>query len=320
MEAEFDQEHQRFRLLFCQGPEGKILALSTEKARDYIQEVEEHVHRCCSNKKLTSYEKRVACEMLVHLSLFSTGSIYRLAKEFPEPFRDIAEEMSDFPCVFPAHPDDLRKLQSLMLDIFNLGKRHELKVRGTLGRKTFSKKTWINRLLLDYIALVKGVALHEQFEDPCSEHESEIRYVGLRVPLTPTNSKRWLGVIWKLLLMDTPEPEKHPRLRQLGERPSRKQKRTRHDISDLQDYRKRNRHGWGCNIGMLPTNHAYTAKRGVSVRWSDGLDNADDHFRPREYQAPASGRKQTRRSNYMGQNSPDLLPEEQFLARQCTSC
>jgi mannose-6-phosphate isomerase-like protein (cupin superfamily) len=53
---------------------------------------------------------------------------------------------------------------------------------------------------------------------------------------------------------------------------------------------------------------------------SDGLDNADDHFRPREYQAPASGRKQTRRSNYIGQNSPDLLPEEQFLARECTSC
>jgi hypothetical protein len=38
------------------------------------------------------------------------------------------------------------------------------------------------------------------------------------------------------------------------------------------------------------------------------------------YYKSREGRKQTRRSSYMGENLPELLPEEQFLARECTSC
>ena len=39
--------------------------------------------------------------------------------------------------------------------------------------------------------------------------------------ISPENASRWLDLIWKLLLIDIPEPETHPRLRQLGGRPSK---------------------------------------------------------------------------------------------------
>ena len=229
MDTDFDREHQRIMLLFSPDRDGKILALPAHKAHDYIQEVAERVQRCCSNKKLTSYEKRVACEQLVNLAFLSTDSVHRLAKEFPEPFREIAEEMPHFPCLFPAHADDLRSVQKIMRDGFNLGKRHTLKLRAAPGRKTFSTKTWVNARLIDFIGLVKEAALREESQDPCGEYESEFRYVGLHVPLTPKNVKQWLHVIWKLLLIAIPEPEKHARLRQLGGRPSRKARRLRRD-------------------------------------------------------------------------------------------
>jgi hypothetical protein len=55
--------------------------------------------------------------------------------------------------------------------------------------------------------------------------------VAHHVPLTPDpkNLKQWLAVIWELLLKDIPEPEKHPRLRQLVVRPSLITKRIRPD-------------------------------------------------------------------------------------------
>src|SRR5882757_7720146 len=117
-----------------------MAALQGEAERD-IEELAKQIHRCCSDKKWTSYQKRVACEELVKLAFLSTASIYRLAQEFPEPFREIAEELPNFPCLFPAHSDDLPSLQKTILDEFNLGRRHTLKLRAMLGRKTFSKKT-----------------------------------------------------------------------------------------------------------------------------------------------------------------------------------
>jgi hypothetical protein len=49
------------------------------------------------------------------------------------------------------------------------------------------------------------------------------------VPLTRENAKQWLDAIWKVLLAANPNPETHPRLRQLVERPSLKGKRMRRD-------------------------------------------------------------------------------------------
>jgi hypothetical protein len=207
-----------------------IAALQGEAKRD-TEELAEQIHRCCSDKKLTSYQKRVACEQLVELAFISTHSVYRLAEEFPEPFREIAEELPHFPCLFPAHADDLRSLQKIMWDEFNLGRRHPLKLRTAQGRKTFSKKTWANGLLLNFIDLVNELAREEHERDPGEDYVTTLRHVAHHVPLTPDpqNAKQWLEVIWELLLGGIPEPEKDPRLRQLVERPSLRRKRMRRD-------------------------------------------------------------------------------------------
>jgi hypothetical protein len=120
----------------------KPIAALQGGAERYIEELARQIHRCCSDKKWTSYQKRVACEQLVELALLSTESLFGLANEFPEPFREIAEEKPYFPCLFPAHAEDLASLKKIMWNELNLGKRHEFKLRVALGRKTFSKKTW----------------------------------------------------------------------------------------------------------------------------------------------------------------------------------
>ena len=199
------------------------------QARRDIEELARQIHCCCSGKKWTSYQKRVACEQLVELAFLSTDSMYALAKEFPEPFREIAEELSDFPCLFPAHAEELPSLQKLIWDGFNLGKRHTFKLRAGRGRKTFSKKTWVNRLLMKLIDLVHEAARHHDRIDPDWKHLDEYRELDRYVPLTRENAKQWLDVIWGLLLGGIPEPEKHPRLRQLVERPSLRTKRMRRD-------------------------------------------------------------------------------------------
>jgi hypothetical protein len=161
-----------------------LIALEGRASRD-IEELARQIHCCCSDKKWTSYQKRVACEELVKLAILTTVNVHRLAKEFPEPFREIAEELSDFPCLFPAHADDLRSLQKIMWDKFNLGKRHTLKLRGAPGRKTFSKKTWVNTLLISLIELVHASADHENEVDPGWDYCCTFREVAYHVPLTP---------------------------------------------------------------------------------------------------------------------------------------
>jgi hypothetical protein len=197
-----------------------IAALQGAAKRD-IGELIEQIHRCCSDKKWTNYQKRVACEQLVELAFTSTHSVFRLAKEFPEPFREIAEELPWFPCLFPAHADHLRSLQKTMWNELNLGKRHPLKLRSPSGRKTFSTKTWVNKLLIDLIQLVHELAREEGERDPGEKYGSTFRDVAYRVPLTPQNAKEWLDVMWKVLLAAIPNPETHPRLCQLGGRPNK---------------------------------------------------------------------------------------------------
>jgi hypothetical protein len=130
-----------------------LIALK-ERAMRNIEDLATQIHHCCSDKKRTSREKRVACSQLVKLALLSTASIFRLAGEFPEPIREIAERLALFPCSFPAHVDDPRSLEELMWNEFNLGKKNTLTLCAAPGRKTFSKKTWINKLLIDLFHLV----------------------------------------------------------------------------------------------------------------------------------------------------------------------
>jgi hypothetical protein len=112
----------------------------------------------------------------------------------------------------------------IIWDEFNLGKRHPLKLRAAPGRKTFSTKTWANRLLNDLIPHVHQLAREEDERDPGEKYGSTFRDVAFRVPLTPQNAKEWRDVMWKVLLMAIPNPETHPRLRQLVERPSLEEK------------------------------------------------------------------------------------------------
>lgn len=204
-----------------------IAALKAAASRD-IEELANQIRRCCSDKKWSSYQKRVAFQQLVELAFLSTEIMYRLAKEFPEPFREIAEEAPHFPCLFPAHVEELQSLQKVMWDEWNLGKRFALKLRATAGRKTFSMKTWANKLLIDAIGSIGELARIQNEHDPEMD-ESMFQEVAYHVPLTSENAKQWLDAIWELLLVEIPNPENHPRLRQLVDRPSLRIKRMRLD-------------------------------------------------------------------------------------------
>jgi len=198
-------------------PLHEIIALEERATRDIV-ELAEQIHRCCSDTKWANCQKRVACRQLIELASLLTGKISFLADEFPEPFRENAEELPYFPCMFPAHPDEVRRLQKKILEDFNLGKRHSFKLRATAGRKTFSFETGVNKLLYDSIHLIALAP------------ELEWHGYGLDgVPLTPENAKQWMGAIWKWLLMKNPNPENDPLLRQLVERPSLRRKRMRYD-------------------------------------------------------------------------------------------
>jgi hypothetical protein len=238
-EVDFEDEHKRFMDLYAvlstndfsdsEDPDPKPIAALQGGAERFIEDLARQIHRCCSDKKWSSYQKRVACEQLVKLASLSTASIYRLAEEFPEPFREIAEELSHFPCLFPAHAEELGFLKKVMWDEFNVGKRHALKLRAAPRRKTFSKKTWINALLLRLIEGVYELGRREDERDPGEKYGGIFQEVAKHVPLTPKNAKEWLEVIWELLLMITPNPETDQRLRQLVERPSLRRKRMRRD-------------------------------------------------------------------------------------------
>lgn len=143
--------------------------------------------------------------------------------------------------MFPAHPDELKLLKEEMLNKFNLGKRNTFKLRGAPGRKTFSFETWVNKLLAHYISKMHTIVSWLMVEDLRVNYHAAltVRAMGARMarirkammpaPLTPENAKVWLDIIWTLLLRDIPAPEKHPRLRQLVERPSLRRKRMRRD-------------------------------------------------------------------------------------------
>ena len=216
--------------LDSENPDSKPIAALKGRASRDVEELVRQIHLCCSDQKWTSYQKRVACEQLVQLAVLSTSGIYRLAKQFPEPFREIAEELSDFPCFFPAHAEDLPVLKNFIWDELSLGKRHTLKFRAASRRKTFSKKTWVNALLLNLIDSVYRLAHEEHERDPGYDYGLDtFRDVVFRVPLTPQHAKKWFDLMWKVLLVTIPNPEKHPRLRQLVERPSLRKKRLRRD-------------------------------------------------------------------------------------------
>jgi hypothetical protein len=205
-------------------------------ALGYFQELAARVKQRCSEKKVTALEKHVDCFFFIYMVGEATKLVHDLALEFQSTFREVAEGMNQIPWMFPAHPEALRRLQKMLWDDFNLGKRNPLKLRPAPGRKTFSFETWANQLLCDYFyqvyykyAVINGKKSEPNFETvwlvqvrltPKIARQLELLFEQA-FPLTLKSAKRWLDVIWELLLIDIPEPEKHPRLRQLGGRPSK---------------------------------------------------------------------------------------------------
>jgi hypothetical protein len=199
-------------------------------ALGFLQELAARVRDYCEDQRETPERKRDACQLLVHIASEAAADIHLLFQSFPEPFRAIAENRSNFPCLFPAHPDDIRKLKGIVLDDLALGKLHPLKIRPPEERKTFLMETYANQILLHYIRKIREIttlllsnrlAGLRDFE---SSPMLRIEQIQHEVPLTTDTAKQWLAVIWELLLLDVPHPEKHRRLSQLGQRKSRKEK------------------------------------------------------------------------------------------------
>ena len=210
--------------------EDESTAEISARASGYIQELAARVKQHCSAEKFT--DKR-QCILLFYVVSDGVRVLHQLAKAFPKQFRRIAEVMPEFPCMFPAHPDELKLLKEEMWDKFNLGKRHTFKLRAAPGRKTFSFETWVNKVLIHYICKRHSIGSSLMIEDLRTNEDTALTVEALAkrmaqnrdsmMPdqLTPKNVKQWLDAIWVLLLKDIPEPEKHPQLRRLGEHPSR---------------------------------------------------------------------------------------------------
>jgi hypothetical protein len=190
---------------------GESTAVIARYALRYIQELAARVQHCCSHEKTPG--KEVACQLLVLVASEGTILLDELAIAFQQPFREVAEVLAVFPCMFPAHPEQLRFVQERMFNDLNLGKNYAFKLRPPRGRKTFSFETWVNRLIMDYVSALYGLA--------ASSRSSELERFVMKVPLTSKNAKVWLDQIWKMLLINIPEPENHPQLRKLGRHPSR---------------------------------------------------------------------------------------------------
>jgi hypothetical protein len=213
--------------------EGESAGEIAAKASGYIQELTARVKQHCSAEKLTDNRQCIVLFLVVSEGVMV---LHQLAKAFPKQFRKIAEVTPEFPCMFPAHPDELKSLKEKMWNKFNLGKRHTFKLRAAPGRKTFSFETWVNKLLIHYICKMHSKASWLMIEDLRTNEDMALTVEALAkrmaqkrdsmMPdqLTPKNVTQWLDAIWVLLLEDIPEPENHPQLRRLGEHPSRTQR------------------------------------------------------------------------------------------------
>jgi hypothetical protein len=170
-------------------------------ALGYLQELAARVQEVCQDPREPLERKRDACQLLANIASDAAADIHLLVRKFPEPFRAIAESRSNFPCLVPAHPEDLRAVKSLMLDHLGLGKLHPLKLRSQ--RKTFSKQNYANGLLLHYIAKIHRTRmslLDWRLSEPWASAEiprSQLERLGDDIPLSVANVKSWMEMIWQ---------------------------------------------------------------------------------------------------------------------------
>ena len=201
-----------------------------EKALGWQQEL---AARVCEYQERTdsSIEDRVeAAQLLVNLAAEAAMEVKALSVTFPDTFKVIASRKASFPINIPALPEDRDKIIHWLTETLQLSSKHELKLR---GHKTFSRRTLANSLLFHYIGRIKMRAielLRFRIEnliglegvEPLPEEKLE-----RHTPLSKATAGKWMELIWKLLLADYPEPEKHERLKQFG---AHKAKRTRNAL------------------------------------------------------------------------------------------
>jgi hypothetical protein len=223
--------------------DGESAGYIADYSLGYLQELVARVHEACIDEEQTEEQKREACERLFSICRDAASMLFKLAFAFPELFKSIASERANFPCLFPAHPEEQAFLKWFLFERLQLGSKHELKLRVPRGRKTFSFRG-INGLLQQYMEKIRLIQSHIRFlqlSNPSllleDRQPSPIERLDDAFPLTPANASRWVDVIWDLLLQDIPHPENHPRLRSLGNRPSRAE-RAGGDAESQASYRR----------------------------------------------------------------------------------
>ena len=198
-----------------------------EKALGWQQELAARVREYQEEPDIPFEERTEVANLLVNLATEATMAVKALSIVFPDVFKAVASRKASFPINIPALPEDRDKIIHWLTETLQLGSEHELKLR---GRKTFSRGTFANSLLLYYISRIKMRAIELQrfrIENLLELEGVELlpeEKLQLHTPLSKTTAGKWMEVIWKLLLADYPAPEKHERLKQFG---AHKAKRTR---------------------------------------------------------------------------------------------
>jgi hypothetical protein len=174
-----------------------------EKALAWQQELAARVREELEQPGIPLEERTKSAQLLVSLAAEAAMTVKALAVVFPDVFKAVASKKGTFPINIPAHPEERDNIIRWLTETLQLDSEGEFKSR---GRKTFSRKTPANRLLLHYISRIKAAA--NERARLCSQEKL--------TPLSKATAGQWMKVIWKLLLADCPEPEKHEWLKQFG--------------------------------------------------------------------------------------------------------
>jgi hypothetical protein len=196
-----------------------------KKALAWQQELTARVRKYQEGPDIPFEQKTEAANYLVNLAAEAAMAVEALSRAFPDAFRAVASKKAAFPVNVPVFSEDRDQSIRWLTEILQLGSNHELKLQ---GRKTFSRDTFANALLLGYIGRIKAKAvevrrLRIQYQlDFKSLKQLPEEKLASKIPLSKGTAKEWMEVIWNLLLVDYPEPEKDERLRRLGARKAAK--------------------------------------------------------------------------------------------------
>ncbi|MGC2576931.1 MAG: hypothetical protein WA376_05075, partial [Terrimicrobiaceae bacterium] len=127
-----------------------------EKALAWHQEFAARVRKYQEEPDMPLQERTEAANLLVNLATEATMTVKALSITFPDVFKAVASRKASFPINIPALPEDRDEIIHWLTETLQLGSEHELKLR---GRKTFSRRTFANKLLLYCISRIKMRAI-----------------------------------------------------------------------------------------------------------------------------------------------------------------